>query len=705
MAFWGGKCRGIVMSAAYPNAGKGSPREACHHPIASLLARTLIFCAILAIGFGAPGMRCFTPAGGDASLWNCSCIWIARANADDKDAEKEAKEREKERAKEEKEREKEQAKQDREQQREQEKTGLEREFKQSEKELEKSGAGEKEKKEPKDRVQRDKKARESRFRGSQERPPATLLEFFKRTFKPRAKKTRDDDEDNENESRRRVKKPRDDEEKPKRRAKKPRDDAEKPKRRAKKPGDDEEKPKRSAKKRNRTKKRSRRVVDLIKPVNSSFRSKEVLAVNPDAGEQRAAEKLGFRVISSTDISGVRGRVVRFATPTGLDARKARQLLRRTIPNGSFELNKKYRLYRTAKEPPRQAKRGVATHNSNRAGRKARSAEYACEADHCFSHSVLRWKPELAACSGGVRIGIIDTNVDLTHRTFQGQRIRVGNFISSEQQSSSDNHGTAVASILAGSHDSGTPGLVPAADFFAANAFYKDENGQPATDTLTLLKALDWLDAWDVQLVNMSFVGPKDRLMRDAFQRMTRKHAIFVAATGNEGPAAPPRYPAAYPEVIAVTAVNRKLRNYRRANRGHFVDVAAPGVKIWTALRDNREGYQSGTSFATPHVTALLATIYKSHANERTLDQLMNYLPVQDLGAQGRDPIYGRGLVMAPPDCRGSKGHPATIAQAATGVPGKDASEPVALSSAELSWEPDLLRDRAAPRSPLSLNRK
>ncbi len=366
------------------------------------------------------------------------------------------------------------------------------------------------------------------------------------------------------------------------------------------------------------------------------------------------------------------------------------------------------MYHAAKErraPAKPATSGKKPSPRSRArsGRRARSAEHACEADHCFARSVLRWNPELSSCSGGVRIGIIDTNVDLAHRTFQGQSIRVGNFIPPEQRASADNHGTAVASILAGSLNSSTPGLAPAAEFFAANIFYADANGQPATDTLTLLKALDWLEAWDVQLVNMSFVGPEDRLIHDALQRMSGKHAIFVAATGNEGPAAPPRYPAAYPEVIAVTAVNSQLHSYRRANRGLFIDVAAPGVNIWTALPGDREGYQSGTSFAAPHVTALLATIYKSRVNERTRDQLMKYLPVRDLGSRGRDPVYGRGLVMAPPDCRGNERQPASIAQTAPRPPNKDAAPPVIYGTAGLSWEPVLSRDKSsAPGRALSL---
>jgi subtilisin family serine protease len=69
------------------------------------------------------------------------------------------------------------------------------------------------------------------------------------------------------------------------------------------------------------------------------------------------------------------------------------------------------------------------------------------------------------------------------------------------------------------------------------------------------------------------------------------------------------YPAAYPEVIAVTAVDRNKRSYAEANHGTYIDMAAPGVRIWTALPNNQQGMLSGTSFAAPFVTAIAAATY------------------------------------------------------------------------------------------------
>ena len=70
------------------------------------------------------------------------------------------------------------------------------------------------------------------------------------------------------------------------------------------------------------------------------------------------------------------------------------------------------------------------------------------------------------------------------------------------------HGTAVLSLLAGGPVTNTPGLIPDAEFFAANVFYSDERGDMAADTISLLKALDWMKKFDVKLINMSFSGPR-----------------------------------------------------------------------------------------------------------------------------------------------------------------------------------------------------
>ncbi len=378
--------------------------------------------------------------------------------------------------------------------------------------------------------------------------------------------------------------------------------------------------------------------------NSTFMPNEVLAVGLDPASIERAEALGFRADPQAMVSKATGRTItRFTVPPGLDALRGRELLSRELPSRRFELNMVYRLYRAAVSEDK-AKIPDKDNAMPAPGNPSR-----CEADHCLARQAIGWNETLAPCARGLKVGVIDTDVDQSHPAFAGRAIHRFDFSPDGRGVPPNLHGTAVLSLLAGSPLGGGFGLIPDAEFFAANIFFSDELGEMAADTLSLLKALDWMQSFGVKLVNMSFSGPRDELVAEAIGNLSKKGLVFVAAAGNEGPTAPPSYPAAYPQVIAVTAVTKDLRNYRYANRGDHIDVAAPGVDIWTAMPGGRAGYQSGTSFAAPHVTAILAV------NPReTLQQdkagLLDGLRVIDLGEQGRDPVYGRGLLMAPSKC-------------------------------------------------------
>ena len=101
---------------------------------------------------------------------------------------------------------------------------------------------------------------------------------------------------------------------------------------------------------------------------------------------------------------------------------------------------------------------------------------------------------------------------------------------------------------------------------------------------------------------MSLMGPQDDLVHARIASMAREGKAFVGAAGNGGPHAPAGYPAAYEEVIG--------GNWDHANRGAYIDVAAPGVQIRTALPGDKDGVLSGTSFAAPFVAAAVAAAYK-----------------------------------------------------------------------------------------------
>ncbi len=374
--------------------------------------------------------------------------------------------------------------------------------------------------------------------------------------------------------------------------------------------------------------------------------REILAANASRATIERAKKLGFSVRGSAGLSQLGLDVTRLVPPPGMSPGHARQLLKTAAPGETFAPNVVYKSYRAAtgdesREP------SVPARAARKAGNQAEAG--ACEPDRCYGASVVRWRPQLPACARKVRIGVIDTSIDAGHPAFVGRRIRFGMFQGGGQPAVKSWHGTGVLALLAGDPRSGTPGLVPDASFYVADVFFADESGQPASDTVSLLKALDWMDAWDVQLINMSLSGPRDELVRQAIEKLAGKGVIVTAAAGNEGPAAPASYPAAYEPVVAVTAIDRDMRVYRYANRGKYIDVAAPGVRIWTAMPDLEEGYQSGTSFAVPYVTAILAAVYEK-SPVKTKEALLGELAALDLGTPGRDPVYGRGVLLAPDAC-------------------------------------------------------
>jgi subtilisin family serine protease len=121
--------------------------------------------------------------------------------------------------------------------------------------------------------------------------------------------------------------------------------------------------------------------------------------------------------------------------------------------------------------------------------------------------------------------------------------------------------------------------------------------------------------------------------------------LIVAAVGNDGPAAPPLYPAAYPGVVAVTGVDRADKVLIEAGRGKFVAFAAPGADIEAASLPSGYMPVRGTSFAAPIVASRLALLLGRPdrvAAERAVSELA--ASAVDLGSPGRDSVYGNGCI-------------------------------------------------------------
>ena len=238
----------------------------------------------------------------------------------------------------------------------------------------------------------------------------------------------------------------------------------------------------------------------------------------------------------------------------------------------------------------------------------------------------------------LRIGIIDSSIDQRHNAFSNASITTQRFV--DNDSPPNAHGTAIASIIA-SNDPQALGLAPSAQIYAAEVFDHNEQQGEFASTVSLIKALSWLVTQNVSVINISLAGPSNRLLETALTRVREKGVLAIAAAGNGGPMAQPMYPAAYPEVVAVTATDDRGRAFRLANRGEYVDIAAPGVNIRHAQAGGGFAASSGTSYAVPFVTVAAARLLQSTAEPALmLDAL--YASARDIGAPGRDQIYGYG---------------------------------------------------------------
>ena len=218
----------------------------------------------------------------------------------------------------------------------------------------------------------------------------------------------------------------------------------------------------------------------------------------------------------------------------------------------------------------------------------------------------------------LRIGIIDSSVDTSHAAFAQASITTRRFVENERPPNF--HGTAIASIIA-SNEPEALGLAPRAELFAAEVFDETTEQGEFASTVSLIKALNWLVTQQVTVVNISLAGPPNRLLETALTRVRERGLLAIAAAGNGGPMAQPMYPAAYPEVVAVTATDERGRAFRLANRGEYVDIAAPGVNVRHAQAGGGYAASSGTSYAVPFVTVAAAVCESDSEPAAILDAL------------------------------------------------------------------------------------
>ena len=343
---------------------------------------------------------------------------------------------------------------------------------------------------------------------------------------------------------------------------------------------------------------------VVRTKHKAERLRELLVVAPDMmaakSQQQQLSKLGLR-IRQRKLLGNLGLVLStFQVPEKIDVEEVRGQVEIDFPDFRVETNQIYRpLARDLRH-------------------------YGQKLSQLFANS---------KCGSGIRLAMLDSQLVSDLLSDKVKMTDVTGY-----QSKAHRHGTAVAHLLIGQRDG--VGLLPDASLVAINVFKQDKKKELYTTTYWMLAGLDVIAGMKPRphAVNMSLGGGHSTLLEWSLKHL-HKDSWFIAAAGNSGKNTPV-YPAAYEEVIAVSAIDHRQRRYRKANTGAYIDFVAPGVDIWTFDEAGEGFYASGTSYATPFATAVFA-LYKAGGYSKS--EII--AGAKDLGQQGKDDVFGHGLVL------------------------------------------------------------
>jgi hypothetical protein len=353
------------------------------------------------------------------------------------------------------------------------------------------------------------------------------------------------------------------------------------------------------------------------PNGAAMVRNELVAFAPSDADLAAAQAAGFVIVDTRILDGLDARIVVLQVPAGLSTARALTRLRAVAPAGTFDFNHLY----------------------SRSGTVGAASEPDASAD---AVAVAPATPALA-----LRVGLVDGGIDDSHPVFKDLTIhRHGCGDAAVPEA----HGTAVASLMVG-RSADFHGAAPGAELYAADVYCGQATGGSVE---AVADALSWLARERVAVINVSLVGPPNVTLEAVVRVVIARGYILVAAVGNDGPAAAPLYPASYPGVVGVTAVDAHRHVLIEAARGPQVRFAAPGADMVAAKSPRGFDPVRGTSFAAPLVACLLAAEYREPAKDgalRAIDDLAHR--AISLGGHAPDRTYGYGLVGADlgPDLR------------------------------------------------------
>lgn len=254
-------------------------------------------------------------------------------------------------------------------------------------------------------------------------------------------------------------------------------------------------------------------------------------------------------------------------------------------------------------------------------------------------------------SGGVPVGIVDTGIDAGHEDLAGKVAACGaaadGRVGDGECADAEGHGTHVAGTIAALANNrvGVAGVAFASPLIVCRALGGPDGSGTVADVAACIR---WAHDRGAKVISMSLGGPPSRTLaeaaKSAYARGGRSGSLLVAAAGNDGDASI-EYPAGLDQVVSVAAIDARDGVAAFSNENADVELAAPGVDVLSAKLGGGYVRLSGTSMATPHVAGAAALLWgreptaTAAAIRRQLDAA-----VDDLGAPGRDPAYGYGVV-------------------------------------------------------------
>lgn len=309
---------------------------------------------------------------------------------------------------------------------------------------------------------------------------------------------------------------------------------------------------------------------------------EVLLLDPDAAALGLARRAGYAVLEQGAIDGLDVHYARLQVPQGTSLAAGLKTLRKVLPGREISADQLH-------------------FPSGRAANGASGGGLASDLPR------------------GGTVGVIDGAITGSDR-LAAQR----GFANGAPKPS--DHASAIASLLAGA---GT------AHVYGADVYGSDPAGGNA---LAIARALGWMRGEGVPVVSISLVGPANPLLARAVASAQGKGMMIVAAVGNDGPAAPPAYPASYPGVIAVTGVDGAGRVLIEAGRATHLDYAAPGADLSALVPGKARVNLRGTSYAAPLAASRIA------ARRLAFPAAGQALKAVDAEAVGPSRRTGRGVL-------------------------------------------------------------